>query len=91
MILPFWIIRALEIYIKDILWMDCPREQASETFLFKKTYGRNIFHEKIVFCGKRIYFQLFLHITLSFYKNRVSLGQPQYAYDFSKLNVKLCV
>ena len=34
MILPFWIIRALEIYIKDILWMDCPREQASETFLF---------------------------------------------------------
>ena len=34
MILTFWIIRAWEIYIRLIEWMDCLLEQASEICLF---------------------------------------------------------
>ena len=36
-------------------------------------------------------FQLFLHSQLFFYKHSVLLGQPQYAHDFSKLSIMLCL
>ena len=36
-------------------------------------------------------FQLFLHSKLFFYKHSVLLGQPQYAHDFPKLSLILCL
>ena len=36
-------------------------------------------------------FQLFLHSKLFFYKHSVLLGQPQYAHDFSRLSLMLCL
>ena len=36
-------------------------------------------------------FQLFLHSKLFFYKYSALLGQPQYAHDFSRLSLILCL
>ena len=67
MILPFWIIRAWEIYIRFTERTDCLPEQANEICLFQKSSGQNVFHEEIFFCGKRIYIPTFSsHYSLLF-------------------------
>ena len=74
--------------------MDCLLEQASEICLFKKGSGQNVFHEEIFFCGKRIHFPtLYSHYSLLFKHSVFSLswGQTQYAYDFPKLSLILCL
>ena len=56
---------------------------------------QKVFHEEIFFCGKRIYFpnfssrySLFIRIVVFF---EFFLGQTQYAYDFPKLSLILCL
>ena len=63
-------------------------------FVFlKKSSDKKVFHEEIFFCGKRIYFpnfssrySLFIRIVFFF-----GLGQTQYASDFRKLSLILCL
>ena len=84
MILSFWIIRAWEIYVRLIEWMDCLLEQASEIYLFLKSSYQSVFHEEIFFCKKSIYFSTFSSHYSLFYKHSVFFfGQTLHAYDFS--------
>ena len=81
MILPYWIIRAWEIYIRLTGWMDYLLEQPSETCLFLKSSGQNVFYEEILFCGKSIYSPTFsshyspsyMHSVFYFFWVRLSM------------------
>ena len=47
---------------------------------------------KKYFAAENVFiFQFFLHSKLFFYKHSVLLGQTQYAHDFSKLGLILCL
>ena len=47
--------------------------------------------KKYFFAENVFIFQFFLHSKLFFYKHSVLLGQPQYAHDFSRLSLILCL